>query len=99
MIAQDPIVLETAAQELADATSKPPFLYQLEPAAARKILDDLLGQQSEGGRHVVADRLAGDRPAPLRSGLWTSARRNSHVSDKPLHRSPSDRRARARCVC
>ena len=41
MIAQNPIVLETAAQQLADATSKPPFLYQLEPAAARKVLDDL----------------------------------------------------------
>jgi len=41
MIAQNPVVLESAAQELADATSKPPFLYQLEPAAARKILDDL----------------------------------------------------------
>jgi len=41
MIAQNPVVLESAAQELADATSKPPFLYQLEPAAARKVLDDL----------------------------------------------------------
>ena len=35
------IVLEPAAQDLADATSKPPFLYDLGPVAARKVLDDL----------------------------------------------------------
>lgn len=42
MAAQIPVViLEPAAQELADASSKPPFLYELAPAAARKVLDDL----------------------------------------------------------
>ncbi|MDP9842535.1 alpha/beta hydrolase [Streptosporangium lutulentum] len=41
MSVQNPIVLEPAAQELADATSRPPFLYELEPAAAREVLDDL----------------------------------------------------------
>jgi acetyl esterase/lipase len=35
------IVLEPAAQDLVDATSKPPFLYEIGPAAARKVLDDL----------------------------------------------------------
>jgi acetyl esterase len=35
------IVLEPAAQDLADATSKPPFLYDIGPVAARKVLDDL----------------------------------------------------------
>ena len=34
-------ILEPAAQSLADATSKPPFLYQLGPDGARKVLDDL----------------------------------------------------------
>ncbi|MEV5828638.1 alpha/beta hydrolase [Spirillospora sp. NPDC052242] len=34
-------VLEPAAQEIADATSKPPFLYELGPDGARKVLDDL----------------------------------------------------------
>lgn len=34
-------VLETAAQELADATANPPFLYELGPEGARKVLDDL----------------------------------------------------------
>jgi acetyl esterase len=34
------IVLEPAAQEIADAFSKPPFLYELDYPAARKVLDD-----------------------------------------------------------
>ncbi|WP_433727593.1 alpha/beta hydrolase [Actinoplanes sp. CA-051413] len=34
-------VLEPAAQEIADATSKPPFLYELGVDAARKVLDDI----------------------------------------------------------
>jgi acetyl esterase/lipase len=34
-------VLEAAAQDFADATSKPPFLYQLSPVDARKVLDDV----------------------------------------------------------
>jgi hypothetical protein len=32
--------LEPAAQEVADAFVKPPFIYELEYPAARKILDD-----------------------------------------------------------
>lgn len=34
-------VLESAAQDLADATANPPFLYELGPEGARKVLDDL----------------------------------------------------------
>jgi acetyl esterase len=34
-------ILERAAQEIADATSKPPFLYDLGPEGARKVLDDI----------------------------------------------------------
>jgi len=42
MAARTPtVVLEPAAQRLVDATSTPPFLYELEPSAARKVLDDL----------------------------------------------------------
>jgi acetyl esterase len=41
MTVQTRIVLEPAAQQLADATASPPFLYDLEPAAARKVLDDI----------------------------------------------------------
>jgi acetyl esterase/lipase len=33
--------LEPAAQEIADATSEPPFLFELGPDGARKVLDDI----------------------------------------------------------
>src|SRR5262245_55429989 len=33
--------LEPAAQAFADATSQPPFLYELGPEGARKVLDDV----------------------------------------------------------
>jgi acetyl esterase/lipase len=35
------IVLEPAAQDVVDATSKPPFVFDLGPSAARTMLDDL----------------------------------------------------------
>jgi acetyl esterase/lipase len=41
MTVQSRIVLEPSAQTIVDATSTPPFLYELEPAAARKVLEDL----------------------------------------------------------
>lgn len=41
MAIQSRIVLEPSAQGIVDATSTPPFLYELEPAAARKVLEDL----------------------------------------------------------
>jgi acetyl esterase/lipase len=34
-------ILEPEAQEIADATAKPPFLYELGPDGARKVLDDI----------------------------------------------------------
>jgi acetyl esterase len=36
-----PVVLEPAAQAFAEATATPPFLYELTPDAARKVLDDV----------------------------------------------------------
>ena len=38
--------LEPEAQQIADATSAPPFLYQLKPAEARAVLDDLQASQT-----------------------------------------------------
>jgi acetyl esterase len=40
MSAKIPVVLEPAAQQVADAFSKPPFLYEMAPADARKVLED-----------------------------------------------------------
>ena len=34
-------VLEPASQALAEATAKPPFIYELSPADARAVLDDV----------------------------------------------------------
>ena len=36
-----PVVLERASQEFVDATAEPPFLYELTPPEARKVLDDV----------------------------------------------------------
>ncbi|MFH8443153.1 alpha/beta hydrolase [Streptomyces sp. NPDC018026] len=41
------IVLEPAAQEFADATAKPPLLYELGVDGARKLLDDVQAQPVE----------------------------------------------------
>ena len=41
MSATQEVVLEPAAQDLVEATAKPPFLYELGPQAARKVLTDL----------------------------------------------------------
>jgi acetyl esterase len=46
--------LEPAAQEFADATSKPPFLYELGPDGARKVLDDV--QAAPIAKPDVADK-------------------------------------------
>jgi acetyl esterase/lipase len=36
-----PVVLEPASQAFVEATAQPPFLYELTPAEARKVLDDV----------------------------------------------------------
>ena len=46
--------LEGAAQEFADATSKPPFLYELGADGARKVLDDV--QAAPIAKLEVADK-------------------------------------------
>jgi acetyl esterase len=47
-------VLEPAAQEIADATSRPPFLYEIGVANARKVLDDI--QAGPTGKPDVDER-------------------------------------------
>jgi acetyl esterase len=41
MSVKTPVVLEPAAQQFADATAQPPFLYELTPGEARKVLDNV----------------------------------------------------------
>jgi acetyl esterase len=38
---QSPVVLEPASQQFVEATASPPFLYELTPDEARKVLDDV----------------------------------------------------------
>ena len=38
MTAASPVVLEPSAQQVADAFSKPPFLYEMAPAEAETVL-------------------------------------------------------------
>ena len=42
-----PVVLEPASQAFVEATSTPPFLYELTPAEARKVLDDVQAEPIE----------------------------------------------------
>ncbi|GGX90842.1 alpha/beta hydrolase [Streptomyces minutiscleroticus] len=57
-------VLEPAAQEIADATSHPPFLYELGPEGARKVLDDLqagpVGKPDVDEKWITVPAEAGD---------------------------------------
>jgi acetyl esterase/lipase len=53
-ITRTPVVLEPASQAFVEATSKPPFLYELTPTEARKILDDV--QSAPIDKLVVDDR-------------------------------------------
>jgi acetyl esterase len=55
-------ILEPAAQSLADASAKPPFLYQLGPEGARKVLDDI--QAKPIAKPEVADKWI-TVPAPV----------------------------------
>ena len=41
-----PVILEAASQELVEATSKPPFIYELTPPGARKVFDDVQARHS-----------------------------------------------------
>jgi acetyl esterase len=53
-ITRAPVVLELASQAFVEATSKPPFLYELTPTEARKILDDV--QSAPIDKLAVDDR-------------------------------------------
>src|SRR5947209_11480418 len=50
----NPVVLEPASQALVEATAKPPFLYELSPAEARAVLDEL--QAAPIDKPPVTDR-------------------------------------------
>jgi len=49
-----PVVLEAASQQFVEATSTPPFIYELTPDGARKVLDDV--QAAPIGKLPVDER-------------------------------------------
>jgi acetyl esterase/lipase len=61
---QNTVVLEPASQALAEATSGPPFLYELTPAEARAVLDELqaapIDKPSVDDRWITVPADAGD---------------------------------------
>ena len=52
MAMSSPVVLEPAAQQVADVFSKPPFLWEMPPADARKVLDDAQSSAAVSGPPV-----------------------------------------------
>ena len=49
---KQPVVLERASQAFVEATSEPPFIYELTPTEARKVLDDVQAEPIEKLRVV-----------------------------------------------
>lgn len=102
-------VLEATAQKIADATSKPPFLYKLGVEGARKVLDDIQAAPVE--KLEVDEKWITVAGASRRcAGPHRQARRHSRCSaGHPLHawwwlggrrrRHPRPARARSRRWC
>ena len=68
MAVQSHVVLESSAQDVVDATSTPPFLYELEPAQARKVLEDLQSETSRSCPWTRNGSPCRHRSATRRSG-------------------------------
>ena len=74
-----PVVLEPASQAFVEATAEPPFLYELTPAEARAVLDDV--------QAAPIDKLAGPRALDHRAGR---GRRRARAH-RPAATTPSSR--------
>ena len=64
-----PVVLEPASQAFVEATANPPFLYELTPAEARKVLDDVqaapIDKLSVDERWITVPAEVGDVPVRI----------------------------------
>src|SRR4030095_6328520 len=80
-ITRPPVVLEQASQEFVEATAKPPFLYELSPAEARKVLDDV--QAAPIDKLPVKDQWIPAR-ADVGDGRGRSARPPAAVGTLPV---------------
>jgi acetyl esterase len=66
-----PVVLEPESQAFVEATAEPPLLYELTPAEARKVLDDV--QAAPIDKLPVKDRWTSSTPSGSRSPATRSA--------------------------
>jgi hypothetical protein len=83
------IILESAAQELAPATSTPPFVYELDYPDAGKVPDDLQGAH----RRQAADRRRVDhRAVSVRQRALAAHQAASRGWDAADRRAPARRR-------
>jgi acetyl esterase len=57
--AHAPVVLEPESQAFVEATSTPPFIYELTPASARKVLDAYAARLRAAGVPVTTVRYDG----------------------------------------
>jgi hypothetical protein len=73
-----PVVLEPESQAFVEATSKPPFVYELTPAEGRKVFDDV--QAAPIDKLPVAPRLRSIQ----------KARRGRRTDAAPRLDTPSD---------
>ena len=84
-VTSPPVVLEPAAQAFVDATSKPPFLYELTPKDARAVLDDVQSAPIEklpvDEQWVTVPAAVGDVPRAHRP----PAGRLGHAAGDPVH--------------
>src|SRR5262245_5426639 len=78
-----PVVLEPASREFVDATSTPPFIYELSPAEARKVLDDVQAAPIEMLR--VDERWITVRRRGRARANRDAARGDGDAGGNPLH--------------
>ena len=77
-------VLEPAAQAFADATAKPPFLFQLEPADGRKAVDEV--QTTDYPKLAIDEEWVTVRTATARQGADRApAGSTGRAAGDPLH--------------
>ena len=80
------LVLEPAAQEFADATANPPFLFDLGPEKGRETVDEV--QSGEIGKPDVDDHRHHRARRPVRRGVGAhpaSPRRDRSAAGDRLH--------------
>ena len=80
-----PVVLERASQAFVEATANPPFLYELTPDEARKVLDDVqaapIDKLPVEERWITVPADVGD----VEVRIVRPARRRGHAAGDPVH--------------